>query len=316
MLSDTERAQLGGLDIWQYQKVSGGFRRTVVFLRHGGARISREILIETARGLEFDADDEFTVEFRGIASADDLGLLTEARQIFDEVFGGRVRVRVALGREAVGLVPCVPDCQRCVDFADSAPPDDLPRGEGSCEAVLRITPANMDEVPGWIAPLFQTGYNPIAAEVDHTRTWSDADLAQLETTLIRLEGVASYFRDAGLCLWDREWICRGTRGPHCGVGSETVAISPDGLQYACARFVGYDRTQAIGHVLDSLWIPMWKRYGGYHPLQNRECGGYPVEHKCLGGCALLNVKENGDLFSGVASQCRERRLQMELQECF
>ena len=313
MLTDKERAKLKALEIWQYPKSPGGFRRVVLLLRQAAARISREVLVDAAKALEFDADDRFTVDFRGVQSEDDLADLAEARQTLEEALPGRVRVRVTLGRGAMGVVPLLRDCQCCVDFGKSAPPENLMHKDGFCEAFFRITPTNQPEAPAWIGPLFRAGYNPVVAEVDHSLNWTESDMARLESTLIRLEGVSSFFHDAGLRLLDREWVCRGSDTAHCGVGRETIAIAPDGLQYPCPRFVGYDPTRAIGHVSDSLWIEMWQRYGGYHPLQNRECGGYPVEHKCLAGCAYLNVKNNGELRNGVGTQCRERRLRTEFQ---
>ncbi len=312
MLTATERARLKGLEIWQYRKVPGGFRRVVVFLQHGGTAISRDLLVDTAKSMGFDADEQLCVEYRGIGSADDLGALHEAQQIFDEALPSRVRSRIHVDRGALALLDQFAGCERCVDFGDAAPPGDLAPVAGGCEAYVRITPTNQAEAPAWIGPLFQAGFNPVTVEVDHALEWSPADLAALEGTLVRLQGAASFFRDAGLALLDREWICRGARAGHCGVGSETVAIAPDGRQYACARFVGFDEAQAIGHVADSLWITVRNRYATYHPSLNRTCGGKAVDHTCLGGCAYLNFRRNRDVMDGVASQCAERRQRIDV----
>lgn len=312
MLTATERARLKGLEIWQYRKVPGGFRRVVVFLKHGGNAIPRDLLVDAAKSMGFDADDQFTVEYRGIGSADDLGALYEAQQVFDEALPGRSRSRVHLDRDGLALLDRLDGCERCVDFGDAAPPTMLVPVPGGCEALLHITPTNQAEVPGRIGPLFRAGFNPITVEADHALDWSPAELVGLEGTLVAIQGVASFFRDAGLVLLDREWICRGARDGHCGVGAETVAIAPDGRQYACARFVGFDETQAIGHVADSLWITARNRYATYHPSLNRTCGGKGVDHTCLGGCAYLNFRRNRDVMDGVAAQCAERRQRIDV----
>lgn len=110
--------------------------------------------------------------------------------------------------------------------------------------------------------------------------------------------------------------CAFKRYKGCGVGTEYIAVTPDGTIYPCHQFVG-EEAYIMGNVndeVDKLDKQVQEKFKDLFTLNSEECLNCWARYHCGGGCPANNWHQNSDLHKNYRIGCimEQKRLECSL----
>jgi len=105
--------------------------------------------------------------------------------------------------------------------------------------------------------------------------------------------------------------CLPKRVSGCGVGSEYVAITPEGDIYPCHQFVGVAEKK-MGNVHTGKFdVSSQSEYKACNVLTKEKCRDCWAKYYCSGGCAANAYNFNGDIYSPFDIACEFQKKRTE-----
>ena len=105
--------------------------------------------------------------------------------------------------------------------------------------------------------------------------------------------------------------CIAKRISGCGVGTEYMAVTPEGDLYPCHQFVG-DEKFILGNLYDGITHPEVKElFTGCNVYSHEECGDCFARLYCSGGCAANAYHSTGSVSGVYELGCTVHRKRIE-----
>ncbi len=105
--------------------------------------------------------------------------------------------------------------------------------------------------------------------------------------------------------------CIVKRVSGCGVGTEYMAVTPDGDLYPCHQFVGDDNF-LLGNIYDGVTKPeLLKQFEGCNVYSHKECKDCFAKLYCSGGCAANAYHSTGSVNGIYSFGCELHKKRIE-----
>ena len=105
--------------------------------------------------------------------------------------------------------------------------------------------------------------------------------------------------------------CIAKRISGCGVGTEYMAVTPEGDLYPCHQFVGDERF-ILGNLYEGITHPEVKElFTGCNVYSHEECGDCFARLYCSGGCAANAYHSTGSVSGVYELGCTVHRKRIE-----
>lgn len=105
--------------------------------------------------------------------------------------------------------------------------------------------------------------------------------------------------------------CAYKRLAGCGMGTEYLAVTPEGDLYPCHQFVGTDEFM-MGNVFDGVTKPeIADQFATCHVYNKSKCMDCWAKFYCSGGCVANAYNEHGDIYDVYEIGCELQKKRIE-----
>jgi len=182
-------------------------------------------------------------------------------------------------------------------------------------ARFTVSPGNVGWLADDLARLFRLGFDAFILGPVTGVPWSEEAIAKYTSEIVsfaRARQTVNGRPVPELSPIDSEDNYTGLWG--CGAGRGRVAIDPLGYIFACGRFAGLKRREAlvlgdVYHGMDPTGnIALFQDAGrGERP----SCTSCAIKNRCLGGCPAVNWQENHSLLLPAEMECKMNKARVE-----
>jgi uncharacterized protein len=161
-----------------------------------------------------------------------------------------------------------------------------------------------------IEPAVSSPEEPYALKDEHVeKLCSEYERLALEMIRRRKEGRGFTFYHYMIDLTGGPCISKRISG--CGVGTEYMAVTPEGDLYPCHQFVG-DKNFKLGTIFDGVQRPeVLQQFRSCNVYSHEECRDCFARLYCSGGCAANAFHSTGSVSGVYELGCRLHRKRIE-----